>query len=108
MKKTIFALSLMTAAVIGCAPANAGFSTPHKRCTVISNFAETIMDARQKGVPIKDLMEKSGDNQITAGIIRQAYDAPLWGSSEFKKQAVTEFSNDWYKSCMQVEDERAR
>lgn len=108
MKKTIFALTLMTAAAVGCAPANAEFSTPHKRCAVISNFAETIMDARQKGVPIKDLMENSGDNQITAGIIRQAYYAPLWNSSEFKKQAVTEFSNDWYKSCMKVEDERSQ
>ena len=110
MKKTIFALSLMAAAVIGCAPANADTQPVDvaNSCSSISTLAETIMTSRQAGVPMRDIVAIANGNSTVELIIQQAYSQSLWRSKGLKQRAITEFSNDWYKSCMQVEDDRAR
>lgn len=106
MKKSMIALTLLAA--VGCAPANAAFDTPHKRCSAMSGFAEAMMSERQAGVPIRELLEKNSSDVRIVGIISMAYDSPLWASAEFKKRAATEYGNVWYKSCMQLEAEKAK
>ena len=90
MKKTIFALSLMAAAVIGCAPANADTQPVDvaNSCSSISTLAETIMTSRQAGVPMRDIVAIANGNSTVELIIQQAYSQSLWRSKDLSNELL--------------------
>ena len=105
MKKSMIALTLLAA--VGFAPAHAEQAqTTHQRCSVISELAEVIMNARQAGVPMRTTMELAGEDKASQAMVSQAYSQPLWSSEEYKIRAATEHANKWYLACIRADQDR--
>ena len=77
-----------------------------KICGAVSEIAEVIMDARQKGVPIQrmiDLMADAGEYQDLAyELILEAYDYPHIGTDRLVNDVIREFKTKTYLSCVRV------
>ncbi len=73
-------------------------------CKFYESLAEIVMDARQKGVPMSALYAKdygSKDrNEITRGLIKEAYKIPRFNSEKSKKNAVLDFKNEKFGICI--------
>ncbi len=74
-------------------------------CDVIDSTAETIMSARQSGVPMQHIItvykENLDDISAVKEIILDAYSVPQYRVRENKRNAITEFRNKWYHGCLQ-------
>jgi len=77
-------------------------------CAGVSGLAEEIMGVRQNGVPISKLVEAISKldqepqlKEYTKKIIVTAYDEPRWSTEQHKQQAVTEFGNMTYITCIE-------
>jgi hypothetical protein len=78
-------------------------------CGDMAGFAEVVMQDRQNGVPITDIIQSV--NQDMADGVRknlfkstvfEAYSEPRWSTEENKRKAVTEFSNQRYLTCIKI------
>ena len=106
MKHAIIAAALALTMATGAAGKIAqGPLTMQDKCAVISNLAETVMDRRQAGVAMVDMMAlayKAEDKAVTdilVVIIRQAWDEPLWSGEERKASETGEFRDQWALAC---------
>ena len=88
MKKIIIAILLALAATTAQADT----------CSNIYDFAETIMEQRQKGASIVKMMNTT-DNKILHSIVRQAYSRPQYNMPENRVDAVNRFANDISLQC---------
>ena len=70
-----------------------------ERCTVMGNLGATIMQARQEGMAMSEMLRRvSGDPLVTA-MAQAAYAEPQFQSYEFQKKAITDFRNQMEKLC---------
>ena len=103
MKATFLAVVLLLS---GSASAE---SLTDRDCTLLSQLAEAIMDRRQDGTPMRDVIEWIGSTglkgtkeyAITRQMIDMAYEQQRWSSSEARQRASTDFGNDWAVQCYQ-------
>lgn len=86
-------------------------TTRSDMCVSVSEFAKSIMERRQNGESITDIigiLDKARSEHSTPetiynaanNIILKAFDKPLYSSDEYKQKAIIEFSNQTYISCM--------
>lgn len=84
-------------------------------CLSIESTAGTIMEARQVGVPMAKVMKhthpKTGDDKIDEGVekimkamVMDAYKRPRFSSKEYQQNAILDFRNEWYLSCLEAND----
>lgn len=73
--------------------------TPHEICKANSSIAYSIMESRQKGVPMHSLMEIS-DNKILQGYIMSAFEYPKFSTYDYKVRATNNFRDQAYLECM--------
>ncbi len=79
--------------------------TPAMRemCVGIGEFAATLMQNRQTGVPMSSIMARlPGDDPSTnavRAIVISAYEVPRWGSPEFQANAIADFRNAIELQC---------
>ena len=81
----------------------ASISYADEGCNSIANLAGAIMSARQDGVPMQDIMDKSNDvhlNKVVELLAIEAYDSPKYLTEAFKRSAVTEYKNQIYLLCI--------
>ena len=95
MKKTILALTL-----IASMPATAQVS---EFCKSIADISETIMEKRQEGVKMIDMLELVKDNKAVESIVLDAYDFPKFSVDENKREMVSDFSDRWLMACIKNE-----
>ncbi|MCP3909128.1 MAG: hypothetical protein GY712_14060 [Oceanicoccus sp.] len=95
MKKTILALTL-----IASMPATAQVS---EFCKSIADMAETIMEKRQDGVKMIDMLNLVKDNKLIETIVLDAYDFPKFSINENKQEMVSDFSDRWLMACIKNE-----
>jgi len=75
-------------------------------CKEVSDLASTMMECRQNGVPIAELLsyvdtkEMADIRSSVTAIAIEAYEEPNWSTEEFKKKSVVEFGNRWYMLCL--------
>lgn len=76
-------------------------------CDVIVKLAKSIMERRQEGVSMADMMDitlKLDENtrKITKGIIIMAYDHPRYSTPEVIERTIRDFENDVYLECVKA------
>lgn len=80
--------------------------TPEQTCGLVANLSKSIMDNRQIGVPLVDMIgipdniEVEALANIVRDIILEAYDRPKYSSKEYQLEAAEEFSNEVMLECM--------
>lgn len=76
-----------------------------KECAISSSIARGIMEKRQHGASMRQLMEDASrtEDEYMKGIktlfIEQAFRVPSYESAERKSKAVDEFENLGYAGC---------
>lgn len=73
-------------------------------CKTFEAMAEIIMNARQNGASMSGLYAKDygskDKNEITRGLIKEAYEVPRFNSNISKKNAVLDFKNEKFRLCI--------
>lgn len=104
MKKymlTAVMLSLVT-------PAYAGVKD--ELCPKLAELAQSVMAARQKGVPLEVLMPLTNRGkepkieQLAKAIILEAYAVPQYSSEQYQNSAIVEFGNSVSLACYNAEE----
>lgn len=99
MKKTIIA-SLFAATVVA-APVTAAPNT----CANVQTLAETIMDLRQDGARMADVMRVAGSTDNPAAtkmariFVQAAYAKPRWHSDQLQQETIRDFGNAAFALC---------
>lgn len=104
--KNIMKTIVLSAALI-LPVANAQANGQIKLCNAISEMAYMVMDKRQMGVPMQELMPHAGNNSLAQGIILEAYERPRVFGEDNRYIASVQFRNEWAYSCLKVQMEDA-
>ena len=87
---------------ISSAPAFA--ETPHERCAFVGSVSGKIMTLRQNGSVVTDVIAINNQfpemSKLLNTITMIAFDVPVFSMESNKKEAVTEFQNQMYMTCM--------
>jgi hypothetical protein len=79
-----------------------------KRCDLIGQIAEAVMERRQEGVSMSKMMGvpyKAGDALVESLVIA-AYDSPRFHTKEMQERSVQEFRDRAYLQCAKEKFER--
>lgn len=82
-------------------------------CKQIDGAAETVMKARQQGVPIAEIYKSTEKaDSYVQGLFRmtakEAYSKPRFSSEEYQQKAVDDFRNEMFMACLSYEDDKKR
>lgn len=95
MKKTLIAIALVLVSVPALAQG-------HSNCKVAHLLATHIMDARQKGMAMPDVMEIVATDKAATELAKIAYDRPRWSTKEMQSKEVADFANDAFAACVKT------
>lgn len=77
-------------------------AAPHdEHCDQVEEVAEAVMEARQRGVPARDMLGIANDD-ITRAIVIDAYDSQRYSSHTLRERAVRDFAERVYITCHKV------
>lgn len=68
-------------------------------CATIGELADSIMKARQIGVPMSKAMTVAKDTDWLQEMVIKAYEQPAYQSDGMQKKAVSDFVNDYLVVC---------
>ncbi len=77
-------------------------------CKHAAGLAGMIMDARQKGASVKDVIEPvlaatpEGSRRLMKQIVLLAFEQPRFSSPDNQARAVTDYENTTFISCMEA------
>lgn len=107
-----FLSALIILGLAAGAPASAGTMGPED-CSAFSTMAESIMRARQVGLPMHEAMaipakigaRKAGPEiaalvEFAQQLVVIAYEQPGYGSDVMQARAITDFGNQIYLACI--------
>lgn len=72
-------------------------------CQVYSKLAGQIMDLRQNGMLMSDLLSKlnpDGDSPSVEMLIISAYESPRYSTQGMKERTIQDFQNDVFLKCV--------
>lgn len=106
MKKLVF-IAALTLAACTASPAVAQMTIQEKQdkmCPVMAGLAAAIMEGRQLGISMIDMMNAPGsDNaqakEISRSFVKMAYEKPRYSTKEYQKRAVEDFRDDISRMC---------
>lgn len=88
--------SIITAAIIAMATSAQAQEDP---CPAFGGLAETMMIARQSGLPMSQMMELAGEEDIFRRMVIDAYDRPRYGTEEIQRLEIQDFRNEIEMDC---------
>lgn len=91
MKKLILILTLISTSLFA-----------RERCEIREDLARVIMESRQSGLPMRDMISLA-PNKDYINLIMKAYREPKWQSDMVRISAVNRFANDEYLACLSKE-----
>lgn len=68
-------------------------------CKEVYNTSMTIMNMRQNGTPMPQMIEWADGGTLALWMVETAFETPLYASKAFKENAVAEYSEMVYKAC---------
>lgn len=71
-------------------------------CQKFYTLSTTIMDARQAGRPLSDLLSLVDEDSVLRNIIIRAYEYPLMEHADLKEIAISEFANNEFLACVEA------
>lgn len=106
--KTLIVSVFLSASIVGCpvagAAEGANGNTVGSFCKNVSDLSVEIMKARQDGVLLSDIIEKTKGAYLTKLVAMLAYDRPRFSAKENKRDAAVNFANDMYLACLRKPD----
>lgn len=100
----ITAATLMTLSPVTVASDDSGEAKKYT-CEQFAQVSAVIMEGRQKGMPMVDVMKVATGTPVFEEIIKQAYSVKRFSSDEYQQEAITEFSNMIYRACLESDYE---
>lgn len=100
MLKTISTIIMFLAITVTTATSG---EITHEVCKELSFLSGTIMESRQEGVPMYDLMEIANQNPqlpIVKELVILAFEQPRYSVKSNQQDAVSEFQNEVYLECI--------
>lgn len=104
LAKTLLLSTALSLSALSSASAEAG-GDQHV-CGAMGALAGSIMEMRQTGVPLSEMMRRITDavadeamKEFARAAVMMAYAAPYYSTREFKENAINEFRNEAELSC---------
>lgn len=99
---TLTAALLLTAAPVAAAPERDDI------CQSVGELAQTLMAARQSGVPMSKVMAVAkGDDEKAASLLRElvllAYEKPRFSTAAYRTRAAVDFRDEVELSCWKAQ-----
>jgi hypothetical protein len=88
---------LITIAALTIACATASASTI---CQTVGKLAYTMMDARQAGLSLTELLAMPSRTPLGRTILLDAYESPRFHTEEMQERAKVDFRNKWELACV--------
>lgn len=95
MKKLVLALAL-SALLTLTAQAE---EKPKHVCESIGDLAEVIMQKRQGGADLTEILGLAGDNAAIRGMVLSAYEEANYNSQQYKNKAIRDFKERFVLAC---------
>ncbi len=109
MLRTTSALSLICIMWANFTVADTEKKEPSE-CERIDAIAESVMKARQRGVPMAKMYKTvEGDdytNKLFKLLIDEAYKVNRYGTEEYQEKAVTDFRDIYFRACLSNQNDR--
>lgn len=108
MKKIILAAALAITSIMPTAAlAQDKYEQADEICGPIGELAATIMTARQNGASMSQMMGLARDvdpsiQGLVRALVTDSFDTPKYSSSEYRQDAISEFSNEMTAKCYSV------
>jgi len=97
----------LVASVCLCLWALAGHAeTSQERCIAVGELGASVMQARQGGVPLREALRATDGNSAVQQIVMVAYQVPVYGTENMKRQAIREFEEEVLMACLRVAEKR--
>ena len=93
-------LILAAAAALTLTTANA------QDCKGLGDIAEKLMELRQAGGALSDIMSNPELSSLTKRMAVDAYKTPRYSTDEFRKRAITDFRSEWEVACYEVRSKK--
>lgn len=74
-------------------------------CNQLYDTSEAVMDARQSGVDLRQMMQAADGNQLHEDIVKLAYKQPNYSTESYQQNAIKQFAEQFYLSCLEQMDE---
>jgi hypothetical protein len=72
-----------------------------KTCNGIEYFSRMVMEHRQMGTPMREVMELiDSKDEFINSVIMSAYEAPKYSTEKHKKEEVNNFADAYYLACL--------
>lgn len=69
-------------------------------CDAVSHMAKTVMQQRQQGMSISEMMKHDQGQDWIRKVMMDAYDEPRYSTSEYQQETIVEFSNKYHLLCL--------
>lgn len=100
--KTLLKSLVMGAAFVAAVEATA--AEPIEVCESYHGLAEAIMQVRQNGGSMPQMMQITADNEVGKLLVREAFDQPRYSTEEVQRRTIENFANDVYAECLRSID----
>jgi hypothetical protein len=68
-------------------------------CPSLGELAESIMEARQSGASVSDMMAVAEGNEFVEGLVLTAFESPRYATPEFRIREIENFRNSIEALC---------
>ena len=75
-------------------------ATADNPCEELHQLATTVMQARQNGAAMPEMMRIASDNPLARAIVQDAYNAPRFSTREYQQRETEDFANTVYAECL--------
>lgn len=87
-------------------PVFSGADEPATGCEVISRLAKSIMQARQSGVSMSEMMGIAARDEdfkaLAEALVIDAYDSPRYSTDGMKQRSIEDFENNVFLQCIKA------
>lgn len=102
MKTLMKILFILTAFLSSAAHSNTPITQIDidRMCSGWAELAELIMERRQAGMPLADMLVAVGDNELARSLTIDAYNQTRYSSENVRERVTREFSNELHLLCL--------
>ena len=91
LKPIILALTLLATPLAA--------ETEEHPCETLGGLAALIMEARQLGAPLSEMMRIAADNELLKALTITAYQSPRFSTDSYRQEAIKDFRNEIEVMC---------
>lgn len=69
-------------------------------CMKLYELAATVMEARQVGVTLPDMVNAIGDDPFTMDMLKNAFKVSRYNGEDYQQKAIERFAEKYYLACV--------